>query len=46
MLEDSVRKSGNRVRITGQLIDRATGAHIWADRFDGVPDQTLICRTG
>ena len=38
MLEDSVRKSGNRVRITGQPIDRATGAHIWADRFDGVPD--------
>ena len=31
----SVRKSGNRVRITGQLIDTASGAHIWADRFDG-----------
>jgi adenylate cyclase len=46
VLEDSVRKSGNRVRITGQLIDRATGAPIWADRYDGVPDQTLICRTG
>src|SRR6202040_2497414 len=26
---------GNRVRITGQLIDAATGAHLWADRFDG-----------
>jgi TolB-like protein/class 3 adenylate cyclase len=35
VLEGSVRKSGNRVRITGQLIDTATGAHIWADRFDG-----------
>ena len=30
-----MRKSGNRVRITGQLIDAATGTHIWADRFDG-----------
>ena len=35
VLEGSVRKSGDRVRITGQLIDAATGAHIWADRFDG-----------
>jgi TolB-like protein/class 3 adenylate cyclase/Flp pilus assembly protein TadD len=35
MLEGSVRKAGNRVRITGQLIDTTTGAHIWADRFDG-----------
>jgi TolB-like protein len=38
VLEGSVRKSGNRVRITGQLIDTATGAHIWADRFDGTLD--------
>jgi adenylate cyclase len=36
VLEGSVRKAGNRVRITGQLIDTTTGAHIWADRFDGV----------
>jgi TolB-like protein/class 3 adenylate cyclase len=36
VLEGSVRKSGNRVRITGQLIDAATGAHLWADRFDGL----------
>jgi len=35
VLEGSVRKSGSRVRITGQLIDAATGAHLWADRFDG-----------
>jgi adenylate cyclase len=35
VLEGSVRKSGNRVRITGQLIDAGTGAHLWADRFDG-----------
>src|SRR5215469_1584233 len=33
VLEGSVRKSGNRVRITGQLVDAATGAHLWADRF-------------
>ena len=38
VLEGSVRKGGNRVRITGQLIDTATGAHIWADRFDGALD--------
>ena len=35
VLEGSVRKAANRVRITGQLIDTATGAHIWADRIDG-----------
>jgi TolB-like protein/class 3 adenylate cyclase/Tfp pilus assembly protein PilF len=35
VLEGSVRKAGNRVRITGQLIDATTGAHLWADRFEG-----------
>ena len=35
VLEGSVRKSAARVRITGQLIDAATGAHLWADRIDG-----------
>ena len=35
VLEGSVRKAGNRVRITGQLIDAVTGTHLWADRFDG-----------
>jgi tetratricopeptide (TPR) repeat protein len=35
VLEGSVRKAGNRVRITGQLIDASTGTHLWADRFDG-----------
>ena len=35
VLEGSVRKAGNRVRITGQLVDTATGAHLWAERFDG-----------
>ena len=36
VLEGSVRKAGgNRVRITGQLIDALNGTHLWADRFDG-----------
>jgi TolB-like protein/class 3 adenylate cyclase/Tfp pilus assembly protein PilF len=35
ILEGSVRKAGNRVRISGQLIDTSTGVHLWADRFDG-----------
>ena len=35
VLEGSVRKGGDRVRITGQLIDALTGIHLWADRFDG-----------
>jgi TolB-like protein len=38
VLEGSVRKAGNRVRITGQLIDSTTGVHIWTDRFDGTLD--------
>ena len=35
VLEGSVRKAGNRIRIAGQLIDAQTGAHLWVDRFDG-----------
>ena len=35
VLEGSVRKAGNKVRITGQLIEVSTNAHLWADRFDG-----------
>ena len=34
ILEGSIRKAGNRVRITAQLIDAANGAHLWADRYD------------
>jgi TolB-like protein len=35
VLEGSVRRAGERLRITGQLVDAATGSHVWADRFDG-----------
>ena len=35
LLEGSVRKSANRIRIAGQLIDAASGAHLWADCFEG-----------
>jgi tetratricopeptide (TPR) repeat protein len=38
VLEGSVRKADNRVRISGQLIDTLTSAHIWADHFDGTLD--------
>jgi adenylate cyclase len=36
VLEGAVRKAGGRVRISAQLIDATTGAHLWADRFDGL----------
>src|SRR5215468_11467603 len=35
VMDGSVRKAGNRLRITGQLVDASDGAHLWADRFDG-----------
>ncbi|MEO8713971.1 MAG: adenylate/guanylate cyclase domain-containing protein [Acetobacteraceae bacterium] len=41
VLEGSVRKAGGRIRITGQLVDALTGAHIWADRFDGTLDDVF-----
>ena len=41
LLEGSVRKAGDRVRITGQLIDATSGNHIWADRFDGSLDDVF-----
>ncbi len=38
VLEGSVRSAADRVRITGQLIDATTGAHLWAERFEGTLD--------
>lgn len=38
VFEGSVRKQGNRLRITGQLVDARTGAHLWAQRFDGTDE--------
>jgi TolB-like protein/tetratricopeptide (TPR) repeat protein len=38
VLEGSVRKAADRVRITGQLINATTGAHLWAERFEGTLD--------
>lgn len=38
VLEGSVRRSGDRLRVTGQLIEAATGAHIWAERYDRAID--------
>jgi adenylate cyclase len=38
VLEGSLRKAGNRVRITGQLIETATGTHVWAERYDRALD--------
>ncbi len=34
VLEGSIRRAGNRVRITAQLIDATTGGHLWAERYD------------
>jgi adenylate cyclase len=41
VLEGSVRRAGSRVRIAAQLIDAITGAHLWADRFDGALDDVF-----
>jgi len=38
LLEGSVRRSGHHVRVTGQLIETATGANVWADRYEGTLD--------
>ena len=42
VLEGSVRKAGARVRITGPFVDAATGAHLWADRFEGALDDIFL----
>jgi TolB-like protein/Flp pilus assembly protein TadD len=41
VLEGSVRKAGNRVRLAAQLIDSLNGSHVWADRFDGELDDVF-----
>jgi len=41
VLEGSVRKAGDRLRITAQLVDAQTGAHLWADRYDGVVEDVF-----
>jgi TolB-like protein len=41
VLEGSVHKAGSKVRITGQLIEAATGTHLWADRYDGELDDVF-----
>jgi TolB-like protein len=41
VLEGSVRKTGNRMRLTAQLIDSLDGSHLWADRFDGGMDDVF-----
>ncbi len=41
VLEGSVRRGGNRLRITGQLIEADSGTHMWADRFDGDLDDVF-----
>jgi TolB-like protein len=42
VVEGSVRKAGNQVRVTAQLIDGESGAHIWADRYDGSLDEIFV----
>ena len=41
LLEGSVRKSANRIRIAGQLIDTSSGTHLWADRFEGASEDVF-----
>ena len=41
LLEGSVRRAANRLRITGQLVDASSGSHLWADRFDGAVDDVF-----
>ena len=45
VLEGGVRKAGSRLRITAQLIEAETGAHLWADRFDGALEPRDLMKT-
>jgi adenylate cyclase len=44
VLEGSVRKAGNRLRITGQLVEAATGSHLWAERYDRALEDISLFR--
>jgi adenylate cyclase len=46
VLEGSVRKTANRLRITGQLLEAPSGAHVWADRFDGTLEDIFDLQDG
>jgi TolB-like protein/class 3 adenylate cyclase/tetratricopeptide (TPR) repeat protein len=46
VMEGSVQRVGNKVRINAQLIDATTGGHIWADRYDGSMDDVFTMRDG
>ena len=41
VLEGSIRRAGNRIRVTAQLIDAITGNHIWAEKYDRVLEDTV-----
>ena len=45
VLEGSVRKAGNRIRVTSQLISAADGSHLWSQRYDRELEDVLRCRT-
>jgi adenylate cyclase len=42
VLEGSIRKSSNRIRVTGQLVDSLNGSHIWADRYDRLLEDVFL----
>jgi len=46
VMEGSVQRVGNEIRVNAQLIDATTGGHIWADRYDGVLDDVFTMRDG
>ena len=45
ILEGSLRKSGNRIRVTAQLVEAETGRHVWAERYHRDLATSLMCRT-
>ena len=45
VLEGSLRKASNRIRVTAQLVEAETGKHVWAERYDRDLADILHCRT-